>query len=98
MFSHGPAPWHVREGPCLLTLVVLLTLRRELGVVEHFVTECVPAYYAAKWDTKEACKRELERLSERVRRLTAQLPDNETVFGIFLKGGSKTGPQFRSAT
>ena len=64
-------------------------------MVEHFVTECVPAYYAAKWDTKEACKRELERLSERVRRLTVQLPENETVRGIFLKGGSKTGPQFR---
>ena len=89
MYVITPAPVHF--------VVLLLTIRSELGVVAHFVTECVPAYYRATSATKAACIRQLEQISARVKGLTEQIPDEETVRGIFLEGGSKTGPQFRSA-
>ena len=70
---------------------------RDLGVVETIITVFIPAYYVSTYPFKAAAMRELDRLSQRVERLTSQIPGIETVRGIFSDAGSKTGPQFRSA-
>ena len=68
---------------------------RELGVVSMFITTLVPAYFAAMNEVAAEAARKLAELSKIVERLTEQLPDAETVRGVFLPEGSKTGSQFR---
>ncbi len=60
-----------------------------------FVTELVPAYFVALNPVAAEATRKLGALSKVVETLTAKLPHAETVRGVFLPEGSKTGSQFR---
>ena len=60
------------------------------------VTTLLPEFYQAHLGGVAPAQRVLERLSERTRLLTAQIPGIETVRGILLPKGSKAGPQFRA--
>ena len=69
---------------------------RDMGIVELVLTKLLPEFYNVHLGGAAPGLRALERISERVRTLTAQIPGIETVRGILLPKGSKTGPQFRA--
>lgn len=62
------------------------------------VDTCIPLFYYETSEHETEAVRRIERLSHRIKTLTAQLPSKyETVSGFLLPEGSKTGPQYRSA-
>lgn len=63
-----------------------------------FAATYLPRFYLEMQpgQNEAGCLRELSRLSKRVEDLTSQLPNVETVRGMFSGEGSKTGSQYRA--
>ena len=71
--------------------------RSELGACSLVLVTCIPAFILVLTGNNEAERdRRVEALSVRIRDLTKQIPTIETVHGIMVGVGAKTGSQFRS--
>ena len=71
--------------------------RSELGACSLVLVTCIPALFLVLSGNVEAERdRRVEKLSVRIRDLTKQIPTIETVHGILVGVGAKTGSQFRS--